>query len=166
MRYAVSFATALAAVALIAGAPASATIVNFSVTGDDTASWSIDDSVAPDSYDADTFVYTTDFTLNGTTTNNVGVIFYDDAFSGGIYGDGFGFLSAQLFSGPTSAPSFVLGTFGAVGFPDDSLSYTVTITADRGVPEPSTWAMMLLGFGAMGVSIRWGKRRAAAEVVA
>lgn len=27
------------------------------------------------------------------------------------------------------------------------------------VPEPSTWAMMLLGFGAIGVSMRWRKNR-------
>jgi hypothetical protein len=34
------------------------------------------------------------------------------------------------------------------------------------VPELATWAMMLLGFGAMGVSLRWRRRRAAAEVIA
>jgi hypothetical protein len=167
MRYAASIAAALGAAALIASTPASATIVNFSVTGDDTASWIIDDSLGPDSYDADTFAYTAaNYTLNGSTPTTVGITFFDDAFGGGIDGAGLGLLSAQLFSGPTSAPTFLLGTFSAVGFPNSSLSYTVTITADRGVPEPSTWAMILLGFGATGASLRWRRRRAAAEAIA
>lgn len=38
---------------------------------------------------------------------------------------------------------------------ESSANYTVTYTYDPGgVPEPSTWAMMLLGFGAIGASIR------------
>ncbi len=27
------------------------------------------------------------------------------------------------------------------------------------VPEPATWAMMLIGFGMMGASLRYGRRR-------
>lgn len=29
----------------------------------------------------------------------------------------------------------------------------------RSVPEPATWAMMLIGFGAIGASMRWKRRR-------
>jgi hypothetical protein len=159
MRYKSGIATALCAAALLASTPASATIINFTVTGDDTASWSIDDTVAPSFVDADTFVYSADMTVNGTPTGIVGITFYDDAFSGGIYGGGFGFLSPQLFSRPTSSPTFLLGTFNAIGFPDDSRSYTVTISAEGGVPEPSTWAMMLVGFGGIGYSMRARRRK-------
>jgi hypothetical protein len=34
-----------------------------------------------------------------------------------------------------------------------SLGGTITIT-DHGVPEPATWAMMVLGFGAVGFALR------------
>lgn len=36
---------------------------------------------------------------------------------------------------------------------------TVTQVADAAVPEPGTWAMMLLGFGAAGVALRRSRRQ-------
>jgi hypothetical protein len=55
---------------------------------------------------------------------------------------------------------------GATGFENtytlDDLTVGGTITVN-GVPEPATWAMMLLGFGAIGASMR--RRRSAAVVV-
>ena len=44
---------------------------------------------------------------------------------------------------------WVNGTNSSTG----SLAGTITIT-DHGVPEPATWAMMLLGFGAIGLQLR------------
>lgn len=41
-----------------------------------------------------------------------------------------------------------------------------SVAAPGSVPEPSTWAMMILGFGAMGISMRSAKRRKAALVAA
>jgi|SRR3954447_21925005 hypothetical protein len=42
-----------------------------------------------------------------------------------------------------------------------------TVGGGGGVPEPATWAMMLLGFGAIGVSLRLGrKKRALARTAA
>ncbi|HEX8447849.1 MAG TPA: PEPxxWA-CTERM sorting domain-containing protein [Sphingomonas sp.] len=35
-----------------------------------------------------------------------------------------------------------------------NLSYTSTLSAVSGVPEPTTWAMMLVGFGVMGAAAR------------
>jgi hypothetical protein len=160
MRSKSCVATALCAATLFASTPASATILNFTVTGDDTASWSIDDTLAPSFVDADIFVYSADVTLNGTTHNSIAITFYDDGFDGGIDAGGiFAFLSPQLFSGSTSSPTFLLGTFNAIGFPDDSRSYTVTISAAPDVPEASTWAMMMLGFGGIGYSMRARRRK-------
>ena len=39
------------------------------------------------------------------------------------------------------------------GFPTAGF-WTATFPAAAGVPEPATWAMMLMGFGAMGFAIR------------
>lgn len=89
-----------------------------------------------------------------------------------------GFLNGTAFSFPATGvveSGFVLPvalmtgsalntlTFTGKGFgnsPSGSYSGTLTFTNVPGVPEPSTWAMMLLGFGMLGFSLR---RRAAAQ---
>jgi hypothetical protein len=38
-----------------------------------------------------------------------------------------------------------------------------TLSATPSVPEPSTWAMMLLGFGGLGAATRWRRRRSVAS---
>lgn len=62
---------------------------------------------------------------------------------------------------------FANGAFGAVGTYDEVLPgpgearLTVSIVPDPPtIPEPTTWALMLLGFGAAGAALR--RRRAAA----
>jgi hypothetical protein len=89
------------------------------------------------------------------------------------------FTSAYLWDGTNQYALSLVGTLGANEFwgLDDtlltagayelivngnnngtgSLGGTITIT-DHGVPEPATWAMMLLGFGAIGWQLR--RRRA------
>jgi hypothetical protein len=37
---------------------------------------------------------------------------------------------------------------------DGAFSGTLTFAAQSAVPEPATWGMMLLGFGAVGFSVR------------
>lgn len=51
---------------------------------------------------------------------------------------------------------------GSQGFPN-SVYYDNFIARVGGVPEPGTWAMMLLGFGAIGYSSRRRKVRALAQ---
>lgn len=43
-------------------------------------------------------------------------------------------------------------------------SYSGTINVQTAVPEPATWAFMLLGFGAMGLAIRRRRRPVLAQV--
>ncbi len=45
-----------------------------------------------------------------------------------------------------------------------SLGGTVTINAAPAVPEPATWAMMLMGFGAAGYAMRRRRRPALAQM--
>jgi hypothetical protein len=52
---------------------------------------------------------------------------------------------------------------GGIGF--DNLKHDVlSAVVVSGVPEPSTWAMMLLGFSGIGLAMRRGKRRVGAPM--
>lgn len=63
-------------------------------------------------------------------------------------------LNYQQFDGPFKLSNFV------VRYQDFPSPYGSGIGVPTGaVPEPATWAMMLLGFGAMGVSLRRSRRR-------
>jgi hypothetical protein len=71
------------------------------------------------------------------------------------------------------ADSYIL-FYDAAGFTSASLdldtyfpnnpgfSHITFFDTGSGVPEPSTWAMMLLGFGAMGITIRRSRKKAPA----
>jgi len=77
-----------------------------------------------------------------------------------VDGNGLGFttaagISANLFI--TNDTSYRVNTQGA-----GLLTGLVTASASQvvpSVPEPATWAMMLLGFGAIGFSVRRSRRR-------
>lgn len=80
------------------------------------------------------------------------------------------------FAGQDSGEPFVFvnfydttGTFDQVSFSEttgggyESDNHTVGFfTAMGGVPEPATWAMMLMGFGGMGAMMRGRRKQAAA----
>lgn len=107
------------------------------------------------------------FTPNGETG---GVVqFYNAARNGGMdVGDRQSFYfegeGEQVFSGTAEAPIFRTGTWRFVnsffGGPN-SVDYTLTISdpAAAAVPEPASWALMLVGFGLAGASVR--RRRTA-----
>ena len=60
----------------------------------------------------------------------------------------------QLFTGDPSSPTFTLGTFSLQEFEGrGQYSLRVTNVADA-VPEPATWAMIVVGFGAIGFAMR------------
>ena len=84
----------------------------------------------------------------------------------GLTGDGVG--SVQTFFVPTGATTLFLGFADAPGYYGNPGSYgdnlgelRVTVNAvTSGVPEPSTWAMMLVGFA--GLAAFGARRRSAA----
>lgn len=55
----------------------------------------------------------------------------------------------------------VPGTFQTLNLPGGDVqgTFSITSSATGAVPEPSTWAMMLLGFGLIGGGMRAAKRR-------
>lgn len=75
----------------------------------------------------------------------------------------FGSSSAPLFTGSFDSPTFQTGTYQLNNpFFGDG---TLTISNGAGaVPEPATWAMMLLGFGALGGIMRSTRRKQNATV--
>jgi PEP-CTERM motif len=47
---------------------------------------------------------------------------------------------------------------------DANTVVSLDVSLGQAVPEPATWAMMLLGFGAAGVALRRGRRRQLAQL--
>lgn len=60
------------------------------------------------------------------------------------------------------AGTYTLNIQGTPGTTAGSISGTVAFSSVAAVPEPGTWALMLLGFGAVGFSMR--RRRATAHL--
>jgi PEP-CTERM motif len=77
----------------------------------------------------------------------------------------------QYSGGPTHSISLLPASFGSGNF---RLSFSGTTSGGGGeggtlsffaaVPEPSTWALMLFGFGAMGVALRRRRRPVLAQI--
>ena len=73
--------------------------------------------------------------------------------------DGFGIFLASNNGLPVQTNVFYLGYDDQVTGPDDNHDdLIIRATVSPAVPEPATWAMMLLGFGAAGFAMR--RRRA------
>ena len=153
-----SLRSAAVAVALLSAGVANAGLYQFDLTGDYSASWQLNSTVAPD--DEVVGAYFTVWDVEGFQDAFFGVAdlsFFNAAFGGGfeIY-DFWGETTlavtdgAQLYTGLESAPTFRLGTFGLTEFGGPG-SYTLTVTDLDAVPEPSpvpepaTGAMLLGG---------------------
>ena len=74
-----------------------------------------------------------------------------------------------LFSGTTANPVFLTGTYVLSTMPKNVptdvqvFDYRIDITdAAAAVPEPATWALLLTGFGMIGVAVRRRSRTIAA----
>lgn len=152
---------------LIATAPASAVPLLFtfsgqSITGPVMASFRLDSNPTPDR-------------INDQSIFGFGQIFFDNvpgvfnghaevaqtiSFGTGIASQfqisgssaGFAQFGGQtVFTGTFAKPVFTAGTYQFTGFSSGTLS-----VAD--VPEPASWAMMVGGFGLLGVTLRQRRR--------
>lgn len=148
------------ATASVLALPANAAAYVFTLTGPNTASFTLNSSPVPDT------TGTGSFTLQNipATYNGTGVTFAQLTFflggqsSGGFSASGtaLNLEGPQLFSGTLTNPIFNLGTFTLDDGNFMHPTYTLLIS-NSDVPEPATWAMMLLGFVAVGLS--YGRRR-------
>ena len=143
-------------------APASAQALNFVLTGARTATFSLASSTPNSStstLSGDQIFFNSIFGTFGGTAGNADISFGTNLVSAlQIQSPTLGFTQLTgpaLFGGSPANPIFNIGTFNLSG---GFLSGASTLTISRaavvsGVPEPGTWAMMLLGFGAIGFSV-------------
>ena len=157
---------AMVALGVTLAPPAHAALIDFELTGSRQASFQIDTSHIPDtssaSFFGDQIQY---FNVTGvfggvkeTATIGFGTFLFADL---NILAAGLGFTQfagPDLFTGSPSKPDFKLGTFALSSIV--SGPSTITISAAPAVPEPSTWAMMSIGFAGIGFMARRGGRGA------
>ena len=150
-----------ALLSFVSAAPASADPIRYTVTGSGGvfARFVVDSHPAPGPLAPESYAF---FLLDvpgtfadGSTT--AGLSFYDDSAFGGISivtwkQQTLDLSGISLFTGPTSAPT--LFTFGPTQFTEYQGTATYMITAEAGVPEPASWAMLLIGTGLAGAGIR------------
>ena len=65
---------------------------------------------------------------------------------------------------PVGAGTFTLNILGTPGTQNGALSGVVSFASTPAVPEPGTWAMMLLGFGGIGFAMRRRRRQQGAYI--
>ena len=141
--------------------PASASLITFKLTGSQQATFQIDTETVPSSFSTSALIGNqTGFTnvsgvfggVAGTASISFGTNLVADLNIGGT-ALGFTQLSGNgpdLFTGSPSDPVFTLGTF-SLSNPFFGQNDTLTVTqAIAAVPEPSTWAMLVLGFAGVG----------------
>lgn len=167
-----TFALAGIAAIALAATPASATelLYDFSSTsGLDDFSFTLDSNPTPDvDGGGDGFAF-----LNYLVTTSAGaetgtLLFYGSIVDGGLRFEStstvYSLSGPQLYSGLTAAPTMLTGQFalsgsGFMGGAFGQVAGTLSVTElSAAVPEPGTWAMMLLGFGAVGFSMRKARK--------
>ena len=141
----------------------------FALSGDQSAVTISFDFYRLDSWDGETFTASATATDGSNSVNEVGV--FNDGGPTNIYNPSWTDRNTPLsFVLNTSATSFTL-TFSSTLNQDlsdeswgvDNLLITDNARVDPGpgVPEPSTWALMILGFGTAGAMLRRRERIAA-----
>ena len=95
---------------------------------------------------------------------------YIDGGPGGFIGVPLGYISGSPLSATATFANESLASLelwqGIYEFtlPNDTVTFTIGGAAPAAVPEPATWAMMLLGFFALGGVMRAPRRKAALPV--
>jgi hypothetical protein len=164
----------LGIMALTASIPATAAPLLFDFSGPSgTASFQLDSNPTPDYVNYISFLPGSDqFGFNNVagifdgTPGTASTINFGEGIDASlnIVAPGLGFTqfsSPTLFTGPASAPTFLTGSFTLINpfFGNGELTIS---SLTSGVPEPATWVMMLLGFGATGWVLRGSRKRSAA----
>ena len=153
--------------ATLASVPAHASTFLFELTGSRNATFTLDSNPTPDSFSSsfigDQFAFNNVSGTFGGTPGTASVSFGNNLIaalninSGSL--DFTQFVGPALFTGTAASPMFNLGTFNLTSIVSGSSTLTISQAATGAVPDPATWAMMLIGFGAIG----WASRRRTSE---
>jgi hypothetical protein len=156
-----AFATGLAlALATVGGARA--TEVQFTITGGDrTATFELPLSPTPTFGIPGVFfsILSVSAVVGGSPTTLSNLTFWDAGLGGGFVADDLFNFSGQFYTGSETSPTFLPGVYTSLLNADTNKIDTVTVkelptTVSHPppvtVPEPSTWAMLLLGFLSLG----------------
>jgi hypothetical protein len=165
----VMLALALAALSLVPS-QAAAAVDLFTISGNGTsASFNLNSSPIPSGTSSTDFLMSdVAGTYNGSPTTFAELFFFVSGEGGGLQLNT-QFLTLydlggdQLFTGTTSNPTFIPGNYLMSTFGSEDHLYSLSISSSSGVPEPATWTMMMLGFGAIGLALRQRRRIATAS---
>jgi len=145
----------LSAMLLSAGV-AHAGLLQFQITGDYTATWTLDSNPTPDLAGEEEGFVVWDVDYPDALLGVADIWFYNAAIGGGLqiedYYGGYYFLvtdGPQLYTGSEFDPTFLTGTFNLTEYLGTG-SYVLTITeldAPGQVPEPATGALLIGGLG-------------------
>lgn len=160
------FVRALALLVFFIAAPAAAQTYYFTVTDDETGAvltrFSLPSSPRPPQISGVTgqYFYFEDVPVTYNGSKNIDyvtfwkvdsatdlVLSYEDPNEGNYTLLLYSVDGTSVYTGSESAPDFKLGTYSVY---NSQGSYTLTI----GLPEPQTWLMMIIGFGAAGGALR------------
>lgn len=159
------FAIGVAAATALAAVPAHATVYDISLKGvRGDATFSIDTSKAmPTPLGLQVFFENVAGVYNGVSQTaevsfGTNPIISDFQITGTTLGlSGFEqFAGPILVNGPLQEPTLAIGTFDLSSI----LSGPAIITISSAVPEPSTWAMLLIGFAGVGFFAYRGRQTA------
>jgi hypothetical protein len=140
---------------LVGGAQASEVLITITSASGPTVAFELPRSPTPDDINTGYLFYFFDLhgTLNGAPADLGETAFYEEATQDGGLGDDYYTLSgAQYYSGTLENPTFILGNY-----PNQTIYRSNGSVADvdiTSVPEPATWALMLVGFGGLGAAMR------------
>lgn len=133
----------------------------YELTGPQNAVFTLPAAPIPDSVLPDGFTVTGVTVLLDGAALVRGIGFANTLNGGGlvITGTTIDLTGPQLFSGTLAAPVLLQGQFSLTGIGDPSASYTLVVRpAAAPVPEPATWLLLLLGFGAVGAVMRHSRQ--------
>lgn len=162
------FLAAAAAAAVLAAMPASAAPLLFTLTGSRTATFTYDPATTTPTFLSDTFIgqqvsYNSLPGTFGGVAGNAFVGFGNNlAAALNIQSPNLGFtqfVGPELFTLVNNRPQFNLGTFSLTSIVSGRSSLTIALAP--AVPEPATWAMMILGVGMAGGAVRYRRRKTA-----
>jgi hypothetical protein len=155
------FASIIAlAMGLAAASPAAASLLQFDLTGSRQASFQLNTDAIPDSSSTSPFgdqiQYANVLGTFGGVVETATIGFGTSIFAQlNVLADGLGFTQfggPDLFSGDPMHPTFNLGTFNLTSIVSGASSIEISEVASA--PEPSTWAMMIVGSIGLGLIAR------------